>query len=566
MPYESILQYWPRLAKRSLLQMIHPCDILLPEHLLKTENPAWKAREKKWMNHFRRCRPNYGIQSYDQPGERNKVRKTASLSVVILLVVFLLAALCAAASADVPIDQEHFPDAAFREELAEYYYHVGTGMWGGYYYLDNNRDGIFSDEEIKEIDHLVLLSKTIASLQGIEYFTALEDLDCSDLKLTQLDLSQNSKLTELDCSYNQLTQLDVSHLTALVYLDCDGNQLTQLDLSRNTALNTVTCKKNQLTSLTVSPLKSLTTLNCEFNQLKEMNVSGNENLTTLICYSNQISKVNVSGANNLEKFWCFANRTKTIDVRNCTKLKSHMQGRIRVDGGTFNDGNQEWTFTSFAIPYDFLTGEPLATDDDIDFYFDEKDTIIGSYTSIDKIKISKENFPDANFRDLAKSYDEDHDGYLNKDELNLNVLIYPGDLCNDATKLRSMVGIGYFSSLQYLTVVNHKLEALDLSQNTELKYLTCYGNRLKELDLSKNTAMKELNCKLNWLRRLEIDGTFAKVNARSEYAQSEPYKPLVEVLETDQTFFDFEGVEGTVVALYCPEYMKELNKSERVNG
>ena len=60
---------------------------------------------------------------------------------------------------------------------------------------------------------------------------------------------------------------------------------------------------------------------------------------------------------------------------------------------------------------------------------------------------------------------------------------------------------------------------------------------------------------------VKIDGTFAKVNARSEYAQNEPYQPLVKVLETDQTFFDFEDVEGTVVALYCPEYMKELNNA-----
>lgn len=58
-----------------------------------------------------------------------------------------------------------------------------------------------------------------------------------------------------------------------------------------------------------------------------------------------------------------------------------------------------------------------------------------------------------------------------------------------------------------------------------------------------------------------VDGTFSKMNVRSEYAQKEPYKPLVEVLETDQTFFNYENVEGTVVALYCPDYMKELNNA-----
>ena len=60
---------------------------------------------------------------------------------------------------------------------------------------------------------------------------------------------------------------------------------------------------------------------------------------------------------------------------------------------------------------------------------------------------------------------------------------------------------------------------------------------------------------------IRIDGVFNTVNARSEYAQDKPYEPLVVVLETDQTFFDMENVSGTVVGLYCPAYMSELNNA-----
>ncbi len=56
-----------------------------------------------------------------------------------------------------------------------------------------------------------------------------------------------------------------------------------------------------------------------------------------------------------------------------------------------------------------------------------------------------------------------------------------------------------------------------------------------------------------------MDGTFSKMNVRSELPQKEPYKPLVEVLKTDQTFFNYENIEGTVVALYMPPYMGNLN-------
>ena len=60
---------------------------------------------------------------------------------------------------------------------------------------------------------------------------------------------------------------------------------------------------------------------------------------------------------------------------------------------------------------------------------------------------------------------------------------------------------------------------------------------------------------------IRIDGVFNTVYARSEYAQDKPYEPLVVVLETDQTFFDMETVSGTVVGLYCPAYMSELNNA-----
>ncbi len=72
-----------------------------------------------------------------------------------------------------------------------------------------------------------------------------------------------------------------------------------------------------------------------------------------------------------------------------------------------------------------------------------------------------------------------------------------------------------------------------------------------------NEKVKELG--ENRFYMVRIEGTFDEMNVRSEYAQEEPYEPLAKVLETDQTFFDYENIEGTVVALYCPPYMSDLN-------
>ena len=57
---------------------------------------------------------------------------------------------------------------------------------------------------------------------------------------------------------------------------------------------------------------------------------------------------------------------------------------------------------------------------------------------------------------------------------------------------------------------------------------------------------------------IRIDGMFRNVTVRSVYAQEEPYRPLVEVLQ-NQSLFDYENIEGTVVGLYCPPYLSALN-------
>ena len=60
---------------------------------------------------------------------------------------------------------------------------------------------------------------------------------------------------------------------------------------------------------------------------------------------------------------------------------------------------------------------------------------------------------------------------------------------------------------------------------------------------------------------VRIDGTFDTLYYRSEYAQKEPYKTLAKAMETDQTFFNKENETGTIVGLYCPDFMDKLNSS-----
>ena len=63
----------------------------------------------------------------------------------------------------------------------------------------------------------------------------------------------------------------------------------------------------------------------------------------------------------------------------------------------------------------------------------------------------------------------------------------------------------------------------------------------------------------NLFYMVKINGTFQKMNVRSELKQEKPYKSLDQALATDQREFNYDNIKGTVVALYCPDYMGGLN-------
>ena len=227
----------------------------------------------------------------------------------------------------IAIDATNFPDANFRKYL-----------FGESY----GRDGVLTDAEIPSVTSINVSEKSIQTLKGIEYFTALTELKCDQNQLTELDVSQNialqtlycgfnqltsldvsqnTALRTLDCYYNQLTSLDVSQNTALRTLNCYYNQLTSLDVSQNTALKSLSCHKNQLTSLDVSPNTTLWYLSCHDNQLTDLDVSGCTALKTLECYNNRLTSLDASGCTALEKLECYNNRLTSIDVSGCNELR-----------------------------------------------------------------------------------------------------------------------------------------------------------------------------------------------------------------------------------------------------
>ena len=109
--------------------------------------------------------------------------------------------------------------------------------------------------------------KKIASLIGIEYFTALTELSCYNNQLTSLDVSRNTELRWLHCYNNQLSTLVVN--TKLIALNCYNNRLTKLDVSKNNIV-TLKCQNNLLSTLDLSNSWGIYELHCYSNQIDEI--------------------------------------------------------------------------------------------------------------------------------------------------------------------------------------------------------------------------------------------------------------------------------------------------------
>ena len=195
-------------------------------------------------------------------------------------------------------------------------------------YLENNGmgNGIPYDSSVftSAIDTLTYLDLSFGAgtaigffdLTGIEDFTALTYLNCSNNQITSLDVSSNIALIDLYCQGNQITSLDVSGATALTTLYCQDNQLTSLDVSSNTTLNYLHCLYNQLTSLDVSGATALTVLGCTSNQLTSLDVSNNTALTNLWCNGNQLPNLSLSQNTALTELICNSNQLTSLDLRN----------------------------------------------------------------------------------------------------------------------------------------------------------------------------------------------------------------------------------------------------------
>ena len=265
----------------------------------------------------------------------------------------------------IPIDQEHFPDTNFRNYVKEF--------------CDDDRNLCFTTDEIDQINGIFVSGLDIQSLQGIEYFSNLFELDCSYNQLTSLDVSKNPKLEYINCEFNPLESLDVrqnvdlqklrirdtdiseidlsnngkltsfygnhtklssidfSHNSQLKMALCRFSEIDSVDLSGCTALEVLQLGYNKLEALDISDCISLTNLEFDNNNLLSIDVSSAKELKELISNNNQIQKLDISSNQELTRLYCTNNNLVELDLSMNSKINTLFCGGNQLTNLTLDE-------------------------------------------------------------------------------------------------------------------------------------------------------------------------------------------------------------------------------------
>ena len=433
----------------------------------------------------------------------------------IFLALMVLFVMASCACADIEISAANFPDNNFRACIRRI--------------CDYDNDGILTDDDLAFPGYLDVSSQDISSLKGIEFFTGVLELNCENNNLTgTLDLSRNTNLENIDCSDNGIEQLNITGCMNLIYIDCSNNIITgTLDLSGRTNLVGVNCNNNKFASLNITGCMNLEGFSCGNNELTgTLDLSGRTALRWLECNNNKLESLNITGCMNLESVNCRENElTGTLDLSGRTKLTYvgcrinkltglNLTGCMALEG--INCGNNE--FTGILD----LSGRTNITELWCRGNKFEQIILTGC-TSLTAVGCNTNRLTSLDVSTCTALQE------LNCDENLLEYLNVAG-----LTSLKTLhcydnylanVDVSTNMNLEYLDCAYNRIANLDVSRNTKLVHLDCNNNhfltlnlqnnaalerlyfdcnRLEEINLSRNTALKEIDCHINKLKTLDL--------------------------------------------------------------
>ena len=415
-------------------------------------------------------------------------------------------------------------------------------------------DGFLTESEIEGVKTLNVSWKKLPSLKGIEYFTALTELNCSNNELTRLDLSQNTMLKTLICNNNKLEKLDLTNNKVLTSLKCHRNNINGMNmddlvtsLPTNPSNNyfpmyvydaTAPSEEgNLMTTFQVSDAKAkgwmpyryvegdlwkyyegveVTGLAIDASHFPDANFRkflleqnyGKDGLLSEEEISQitelRVNRRSITSMKGLEYFTALT----LLDISNNQIGEIEMEHVVRCleklgHGGTFYAsfyGDSNWLNIYQATRAKNCGWQPMQ---DIMVMIAATSPTWQAWGGLplNKIAFYLEffNITDENLMDYLMSCDWAREGYVTNETLNTITSLVISN--RDLTELGPLV---HLTKLKSLYCWGNQFETLPLSSFTELVNLYCQNNKLKSLDLSKNTNLERLDCSGNEIKTLDL--------------------------------------------------------------
>jgi len=350
-------------------------------------------------------------------------------------------------------------------------------------YVDNTSDTIS-----RNINFPTVLSKNVSNNDTIKIYT------------------KNRYITYFDCSNNKLSYLDVSKAPMVQYLRCYTNNLTGLNVSNNLELIDLRCFANKLSNLNVSNNHKLTNLQLGTNNISSMeglnNLYALKNLSTML---NPLSSIDLSGNPLLEVLNVRNSSLRTLDVSENPNLYS-------ID--IYNTGpayKNEFSASALDSLYSTLA--------------DRTNTNQGIIRVIYTDSLPLFNDGAFSLKNIATNKNWKVSDYNGNPIKTLPVLMQTSRTSGSNVTLQvSGVGSGKLwinwgdnqlspysvsSSVNNPTLITGTIQkdSADIkiySDSTEIIYLDCGNNDLSSLDVSRAPMMQYLRCDTNALTGLNV--------------------------------------------------------------
>lgn len=345
-----------------------------------------------------------------------------------------------AAWADVSVNATNFPDEGFRNWIKSQPY---------------GADSLLTDAEIAGVTELQLYSNYFHSLKGIEFFTALTNLQCQNsYYLNELDVSKNKALKNLSCYSCGMTSLNVSGCSALTILSCGYNKLTSLDVSGCSSLTSLSFTRNQIKGAAMDSLiLGLPTVSEKTMYVIDYQDEGN------VMTKSQVAAAKAKG-------WTPMWMDPNYGWREYEGSEDpEPVAGLEINAKNFPDEN----FRSWLLGQEY-GADGVLTDEEI-----------AGVQSIAVYSKGIQNLKGIEFFTALASLD-----------CSFNTL--------DSLDVSGCTG------LVSLSCQLCGLTALDVSKNRALNMLVCTGNQLTALDVSNHSALTTLICDVNQLTTLNVSG------------------------------------------------------------